>query len=66
KAHGILFRRLLERVKAEASSSKQEALRLQQDKQQIQEELDISRETLSALQTKVRDTSHSSCTYSEL
>ncbi|XP_016106076.1 early endosome antigen 1-like [Sinocyclocheilus grahami] len=59
-------RRMLERVKTEASSSRQEALRLQQEKQQIQEELDISRETISALQTKVRATSHSSCSYSEL
>ncbi|KTF88180.1 hypothetical protein cypCar_00026354 [Cyprinus carpio] len=46
-------RRLLERVKTEASSSRQEALRLRQEKQQIQEELDVNRETLSALKTKV-------------
>ncbi|XP_059394376.1 trichohyalin isoform X4 [Carassius carassius] len=46
-------RRLLERVKTEASSSRQEVLRLQQDKQQIQKELDVNRETLSALQTKM-------------
>uniref|UniRef100_A0A8C2GVP8 Polyamine-modulated factor 1-binding protein 1 n=1 Tax=Cyprinus carpio TaxID=7962 RepID=A0A8C2GVP8_CYPCA len=48
-------RRMLERVKTEASSSRQEALRLQQEKQQIQEELDVNRETLSALQTKMCD-----------
>ncbi|XP_042584582.1 trichohyalin-like isoform X2 [Cyprinus carpio] len=46
-------RRMLERVKTEASSSRQEALRLQQENQQIQEELDVNRETLSALQTKM-------------
>ncbi len=66
KAHVVLFRRMLERVKTEAGSSRQEALRLQQEKQQIQEELDISRDTISALQIKVRATSHSSCTDSEL
>ncbi|XP_043099198.1 trichohyalin isoform X2 [Puntigrus tetrazona] len=46
-------RRMLEQMKTEASSSRQEALGLQQKKQQIQEELDISRETVTALQTKL-------------
>ncbi|XP_067257321.1 polyamine-modulated factor 1-binding protein 1 [Chanodichthys erythropterus] len=53
-------RRQVERLRAEASSSRQDALnsqqeavRLQQEKRQIQEELDVSRETLSALQTKL-------------
>jgi len=52
-------------LRAEASSSKSDVLnaqhevgRLQQEKQQILDELDISRETLSALQTKVRAISH--------
>ncbi|XP_077057955.1 uncharacterized protein pmfbp1 isoform X3 [Siphateles boraxobius] len=53
-------RRLVEHLRAEASSSRSDVLnaqheagRLQQEKQQIQDELDISRETLSALQTKL-------------
>ncbi|XP_039547249.1 trichohyalin-like [Pimephales promelas] len=53
-------RRLVERLRAEASSSRSDVLnaqhevgRLQQEKQQILDELDISRETLSALQTKL-------------
>ncbi|XP_051538539.1 cingulin-like isoform X2 [Myxocyprinus asiaticus] len=45
---------LVERVKAEASSCRQELLKAQQEKQQIQEELASSRENLSALQTKNR------------